>query len=65
MDLVFGPDVKKYIQENNLPLKAPLVMDNAPAYPPNLEDDIFEEVKFIKFLYIPSNSTAIQQTKDQ
>ena len=45
VNLVFGPSVKKYLQENNLPMQALLVLDNAPAHPPNLEDDILEEFK--------------------
>ncbi|GIX92810.1 hypothetical protein CDAR_286711 [Caerostris darwini] len=51
VNLVFGPTVKKYLQENNLPVQALLILDNAPAHPPNLEDDILEELKFIKHLF--------------
>ncbi|GIY76762.1 tigger transposable element-derived protein 1 [Caerostris darwini] len=51
VNLVFGPTVKKYLQENNLPVHALLILDNAPAHPPNLEDDILEELKFIKHLF--------------
>ncbi|KAM5158227.1 tigger transposable element-derived protein 1-like [Mantella aurantiaca] len=64
-NLVFGPSVKKYLQENNLPMQALLVLDNAPAHPPNLEDDILEEFKFIKVLYLPPNTTPILQPMDQ
>lgn len=65
VNLVFGPSVKKYLQENNLPMQALLVLDNAPAHPPNLEDDILEEFKFIKVLYLPPNTTPILQPMDQ
>ncbi|GBM44677.1 Tigger transposable element-derived protein 1 [Araneus ventricosus] len=65
VNLVFGPSVKKYLQENNLPMQALLVLDNAPAHPPNLEDDILEEFKFIKVLYRPPNTTPILQPMDQ
>ncbi|XP_059549399.1 tigger transposable element-derived protein 1 isoform X1 [Myotis daubentonii] len=65
VNLVFGPGVKKYLQENNLPLQALLVLDNAPAHPPNLEDDILEEFKFIKVLYLPPNITPILQPMEQ
>jgi len=34
---VFAPSVKKYLEENNLPLRCLLLMDNAPAHPPGLE----------------------------
>ncbi|KFM77792.1 Tigger transposable element-derived protein 1, partial [Stegodyphus mimosarum] len=65
INLVFGLSVKKYLQENNLPMQALLVLDNAPAHPLNLEDDLFEEFKFIKILYLPPNTTPILQTMDQ
>ncbi|GBM84642.1 Tigger transposable element-derived protein 1 [Araneus ventricosus] len=65
VNLVFGPSVKKYLQENNLPMQALLVLDNASAHPPNLEDDILEEFKFIKVLYLPPNTTPILQPMDQ
>ncbi|GIY25674.1 tigger transposable element-derived protein 1 [Caerostris darwini] len=64
VNLVFGPTVKKYLQENNLPVQALLILDNAPAHPPNLEDDILEELKFIKVLYLPPNTTPILQPMD-
>ncbi|GIY36369.1 hypothetical protein CDAR_210121 [Caerostris darwini] len=65
VNLVFGPTVKKYLQENNLPVQALLILDNAPAHPPNLEDDILEELKFIKVLYLSPNTTPILQPMDQ
>ena len=39
----FGPAVKKSLLGKNLPLKALLVMDNAPAHTPGFEDDLLEE----------------------
>ncbi|UYV84127.1 hypothetical protein LAZ67_X001268 [Cordylochernes scorpioides] len=42
-----------------------LILDNAPAHPPNLEDDILEELKFIKVLYLSPNTTPILQPMDQ
>eukprot|EP00106_Octopus_bimaculoides_P021594 XP_014789036.1 PREDICTED: tigger transposable element-derived protein 1-like [Octopus bimaculoides] len=65
VNLVFGPDVKKYLHENNLPLQALLVLDNAPAHPHNLEGDILEGFKFIKVLYLPPDTTPILQLMDQ
>ncbi|XP_064098391.1 jerky protein homolog-like isoform X1 [Macrobrachium nipponense] len=65
VNLVFGPAVKKYLLENNLPLQALLVLDNAPAHPPNLSDGLLEEFKFIKVLYLPANATPILQPMDQ
>uniref|UniRef100_A0A5F8G8Y5 HTH CENPB-type domain-containing protein n=1 Tax=Monodelphis domestica TaxID=13616 RepID=A0A5F8G8Y5_MONDO len=65
VNLVFGPAVKKYLSENNLPLKALLVLDNAPAHSPNLTEDILYEFNFIKVLYLPPNTTPILQPMDQ
>jgi len=65
VNLVFGPSVKKYLQENSLPLKALLILDNAPAHPPGLEDDILEEFQFVKVLYLPPNTTPLLQPMDQ
>ena len=48
---MFAPAVKKYLEENNLPLRCLLVMDNAPAHPPGLEDDLTDEFDFIKIKY--------------
>ncbi|XP_068087415.1 tyrosine-protein kinase Fyn isoform X1 [Hyperolius riggenbachi] len=62
---VFGPMVKKYLLENNLPLQALLLMDNAPAHPPGLEDDLLEEFKFIKVKFFPPNTTPLLQPMDQ
>jgi len=62
---VFAPSVKKYLQENNLPLKCLLVMDNAPAYPPGLADELMEELDFITLKFLPPNTTPLIQPMDQ
>ncbi|XP_064106842.1 tigger transposable element-derived protein 1-like [Macrobrachium nipponense] len=62
--LVFGPLVKKYLKDNNLPLRALLVLDNAPAHPPQIEEEILEEYNF-EVLYLPPNTTPILQPMDQ
>jgi hypothetical protein len=62
---VFGPAVKKYLLEKNFPLKVLLVVDNAPAHPPNLEDDLLEEFEFIKIKFLPPNTTPLLQPMDQ
>ena len=65
INLIFGPAVKKYLQEKKLPMKVLLILDNAPAHPPGLVDDILHEFKFVKVLYLPPNTTAIFQPMDQ
>lgn len=62
VNLVFGLGVKRYLEENNLPFKCLLILDNAPAQPPGLEDDILEEFSFIKVLYLPPNTTSYPPT---
>jgi hypothetical protein len=45
----FLPEVEKYCQENNLPFKILLILDNAPGHPIHL-DDISPNVKVV---YLP------------
>ncbi|XP_063302179.1 tigger transposable element-derived protein 1-like [Pelobates fuscus] len=61
----FGPAVKKYLVDYNLPLKAMLLMDNAPAHPPGLEEDLLEDFNFIKVMFLPPNTTPLLQPMDQ
>ncbi|XP_023238521.1 tigger transposable element-derived protein 1-like isoform X3 [Centruroides sculpturatus] len=61
----FAPSVKAYLTEKNLPLKALLVMDNAPAHPPGLQEDLVGESSFIKVIFLPANSTSLIQPIDQ
>ena len=62
---VFSPAVKRYLREKGLPLKCLLVMDNAPAHPPGLEEDLLEEYKFIKIQFLSPNTTPLIQPMDQ
>jgi len=57
--------VKKYLQENNLPLKCLLVMDNAPAHLPGLADELMEELDFITVQFLPPNTTPLIQPMDR
>ncbi|XP_070619108.1 tigger transposable element-derived protein 1-like [Erythrolamprus reginae] len=65
VNLVFGPTIKKFLQDNDLPLKALLVLDDTPAHPADLVDDILEEFKFIDVLFLPPNTTPLLQPMDQ
>ena len=58
---VFAPSVKKYLEENNLPLRCLLLMDNAPAHPPGVEEDLDMEYDFIKVKFLPPNTTPLLQ----
>ncbi|XP_043545284.1 tigger transposable element-derived protein 1-like [Chiloscyllium plagiosum] len=62
---VFAPAVREYLETNNLPLKCLLVMDNAPAHPPNLKEDLDLEYDFIKVKFLPPSTTPLIQRMDQ
>ncbi|XP_045127752.1 tigger transposable element-derived protein 1-like [Portunus trituberculatus] len=47
---VFGPTIKKYLEQNKLPLKCLLLMDNAPAHPPDLEANLPTNLDFINLV---------------
>ena len=64
MHQVFAPSVKKYLQENGLPLKCLLLLDNAPAHHPGLEKDLVKEFHFIQLTFLPSSTTPILQPID-
>ena len=65
VNLVFGPAVKKFLEENDLPMKCLLIIDNAPAHPSGLKEDILEEFSFVKVLFLPPNTTPLLQPMDQ
>ena len=62
---VFGPTVCDYLREKDLPLKVLLVMDNAPAHPSNLMEELTDEFSFIKVHFLPGNVTPLLQPMDQ
>ncbi|GBO27967.1 hypothetical protein AVEN_201140-1 [Araneus ventricosus] len=62
---VFDPSVKYYFLQMNLPLHAMLIMDNPPAHPPDLQDDLTEEFKFIKTQFLSPNTTPLLQPIEQ
>jgi len=64
-NVVFGPSVKSYLEEKGLPLKALLIMDNAPAHPPSLQDYMLPEFDFVTVKFLPPNTTPLIQPMDQ
>lgn len=57
----FIPKVTKFLQEKKVPIKAVLLLDNAPSHPPVEKLDEEE----IKANYFPPNTTPILQPMDQ
>ncbi|XP_053247701.1 tigger transposable element-derived protein 1-like [Podarcis raffonei] len=62
---VFGPSVKKYLQDKNLPMKCLLLMDDALSDPPGLQDELMEEFAFISVKFLPPNTASLIQPMDQ
>ncbi|KAF6372006.1 hypothetical protein mRhiFer1_009745 [Rhinolophus ferrumequinum] len=48
-----------------LPVKCLLVMENAPAHLPGLEDELMEEFSFISVKFLPPSTTPLIQLMDQ
>ena len=61
----FATSVKKYLQVKGLPLRCLMLLDNAPAHPPGLEEDLVKEFDFIQATFFPANTTPILQPIDQ
>lgn len=57
----FVPAVEKYLEANNLPRKAILVLDNAPTHPST--EDLND--RDIKCVFLPPNVTSLCQPMDQ
>ncbi|XP_049315826.1 tigger transposable element-derived protein 2-like [Bactrocera dorsalis] len=58
----FIPDVKIFLQDNNRPLKAILLIDNAPCHPRSEDIDIDTNFRIV---FLPPNCTAIIHPLDQ
>uniref|UniRef100_A0A3Q2YW47 HTH CENPB-type domain-containing protein n=1 Tax=Hippocampus comes TaxID=109280 RepID=A0A3Q2YW47_HIPCM len=65
MHNVFAPSVRKYLEEKGLPVKCLLLLDNAPAHPPSLEEELQGDLEFIKVKFLPPNTTPLLQPMDQ
>ncbi|KAG7170054.1 Tigger transposable element-derived protein 1-like 42 [Homarus americanus] len=60
-DDCFVPDVKKFCEQQNVPFKILLLLDNAPGYSPLLLDCHPN----VKVVFLPPNTTSILQPMDQ
>ncbi|XP_056379957.1 tigger transposable element-derived protein 1-like isoform X2 [Hyla sarda] len=62
---VFCPSVKAYLERNRLPLKAMLLLDNAPGHDPALAESLEAQFSFITVKFLPPNTTPLLQPMDQ
>ena len=60
----FGPQVKEYLKEKQLPLKCLLVMDNATAHPQDLDNDLAIGFYLIQVKVLPPIMSPILQPMD-
>lgn len=61
----FVHEVKKHLKEKKLPLKALLLLDNAPGHPDEDELRVKTADGYIEVMYLPKNTTALIQPMDQ
>jgi hypothetical protein len=59
----FCPAVQCYYEENDLELRALLVLDNAPGHPENL--DSLRCLLPVEMVFLPPNTTSLIQPMDQ
>ncbi|KAM3820995.1 tigger transposable element-derived protein 1-like [Vipera latastei] len=57
----FIPQVQEYCFQNRIPFRILLLLNNAPGYPPHL-DDVHSDVKVV---YLPKNTSPFLQPMDQ
>ncbi|XP_068224074.1 tigger transposable element-derived protein 1-like [Palaemon carinicauda] len=65
VNVYFGSTVRKYLEENRLPMKCVLVLESAPAHPPGLEEYLLAEYSCIKVMYLPPNTTPLLKAMEQ
>ncbi|XP_045468009.1 jerky protein homolog-like [Harmonia axyridis] len=59
----FVPEVTSYLRSENLPVKAVLLLDNAPSHPP--AEELKSSNGNIFVIYMPPNITPLIQPMDQ
>ncbi|XP_071033057.1 tigger transposable element-derived protein 1-like [Parasteatoda tepidariorum] len=62
---VCAPSIKDYLDTNDLPLKALLLLDNAPGHPKDLEDNLLTDFPWLTVQFLPPNTTSLIQPMDQ
>ena len=59
------PSIKEYLDTNDLPLKALLLLDIAPGHPKDLEDNLLTDFPWLTVQFLPPNTTSLIQPRDQ
>ena len=62
---VCAPRIRDYLQNNELPLKALFLLDNAPEHPKDLQNNLLEDVPWETVQFLSPNTTLLIQTMDQ
>ncbi|XP_035231167.1 tigger transposable element-derived protein 1-like [Stegodyphus dumicola] len=62
---ICAPSIKDYLDTNDLPLKALLLLDNAPGHLKDLEDNLLIDVPWLTVQFLPPNTNSLIQPMDQ
>ncbi|GFX32466.1 tigger transposable element-derived protein 1 [Trichonephila clavipes] len=62
---VCAPSIKDYLKTNDLPLKALLLLDNAPGHPKDLTDNLLTYFPWLTVQFLPPNTTSLIQPMEQ
>ncbi|GFW92012.1 uncharacterized protein TNCV_2152911 [Trichonephila clavipes] len=62
---VCTPSIKDYLDTNDLPLKALLLLQNAPGHTKDLKDNLLTNFPWLTVQFLPPNTTSLNQPMDQ
>ncbi|GFW90562.1 uncharacterized protein TNCV_566001 [Trichonephila clavipes] len=62
---VCAPSIKDCLDTNDLPLKALLLLDNAPGHPKDLNGNLLTNFPWLTVQFLPPNTTLMIQPMDQ
>ncbi|GFV11251.1 HTH CENPB-type domain-containing protein [Trichonephila clavipes] len=62
---VCAPSIKDYLDTNDLPLKALLLLDYAPRHPKDLKGNLLTDFPWLTVQFLTPNTTSLIQPMDQ
>jgi hypothetical protein len=62
---VCAPSIKDYLENNDLLLKALLLLNSASGHPKDLEDNLLTDFPWLTVQFLPPNTTSLIQPMDQ